>query len=156
MSGTPFKFLLLWTFLALGGCSEPASTSNPNPEPEPEQAKKIVVKLDAEFRLPIHETATVDGHGLDLEFDDVTEDTRCPIGDRCIWAGQVSMRVSLTRGEESLGDVKLTSRVGEHDSTDGKVDGFSIRLISLEPYPESGKQVPKTDYVATLMVSQGE
>ena len=62
------------------------------------------------------------------------------------------MRVWLQRG---LGPKEMRElRAGPRTAQAAHVPGHDLRLLSLEPYPITGKPIAKSDYVATLIFSR--
>jgi hypothetical protein len=102
-----------------------------------------------EFTLPIGKTAVIIGEDLSLKFVDVTADSRCPAGVVCVWAGEAKCWMSVTyQGSES--DVFFT----QPGSSEGAEDLFQQYRVSfkLEPYPESGQQINKSDYKLVMTI----
>ncbi len=69
----------------------------------------------------------------------VVEDSRCPINARCVWAGRLIVRASVT-----YGDTRET-----HDLTLGepfRIAGGSLTLDGAEPGKVAGQDQPPPDY----------
>ncbi len=113
--------------------------------------QKTTVSLDQEFTLLIGETAIISGEDLSLEFIEVTADSRCPEGVQCVWAGEAKCRISVTY-QGSTSEVILTQPGGSKGSQD-LLGRYNVRFI-LEPYPESGKQIAKSDYKLVMTVTR--
>jgi hypothetical protein len=112
----------------------------------------IKTSLNKEFTLAIGQTATISVEKLDIKFLDVTEDSRCPKDVTCIWAGQVNCSLEITHAVVTE-QVKLT-QLGLNDANAGQtVSGYSY-AFTVEPYPESGKQIVKEDYRLRMTVSK--
>ena len=79
---------------------------------------------DGIIRLAIGQTGTVDGPKVTPLA--VLEDSRCPINARCVWAGQVRLKIKVTLGSGSR----------EHEIVTGKplaiADG-QLELVEVEP-----------------------
>ena len=114
----------------------------------PREAKKVA--LAERFSLRVGESAVVEAEALELGFQGVPNDSRCPKGDKCIWEGDAAVQVWVRRASEAKEQREL------HTSARGPADaGFkawTIRLVALDPYPISGMAIRQADYVATLEV----
>lgn len=119
----------------------------------PKLLEKVSARLDNPFQLQPGQTASLEAQKLSVEFVEVVEDSRCPRGVLCTWAGQALI---LVRVSGSSGDQELTLQLGPRDSVAGVYDGYLFELTALEPYPQApGKDSPpQPPYTATLLVSQ--
>lgn len=115
--------------------------------------KKIM--LDKNFVLSVgQEVLTTDGK-LKIKFVSVPEDSRCPTGVNCIWAGNA--RVMLHVGKATGKPVKLelnTNPRGATDAAEGGYGLYRIKLVEVAPYPVDGQTIAPRSYAATLMVSK--
>jgi hypothetical protein len=115
----------------------------------------VYVKLSEEFELVINQTAVIEPSNIKVRFDAITEDSRCPSDVVCIWEGQVTMRISIARTFDNVQALDLTLRGGEEALATKTWNGYSIKLLRVEPYPTS-QGIEASDYVATLLVSADE
>ena len=111
-----------------------------------------LVFLNVPFTLAPGQTARIDSEGMDIRFVDVTGDSRCPQGVECIWAGQVSCAVDITKNN-ILNQVTLSDSAGSGASTGQDFQNYHI-FFSVTPSPAAGKQIAGGDYRLTLTVSQ--
>jgi len=103
------------------------------------------------FRLPRGKTAEIQGRNLRIRFEEVLEDSRCPAGVQCVWAGDARVVLRLTQSgrEASVDTLRLT--LEPHAVTYG---GYVVRLEGLEPSRQRDT-LPRPDaYVAALVVSE--
>jgi hypothetical protein len=110
--------------------------------------------LDSQFYLKVGQTATVKSENIAVKFLEVTGDSRCPSDVVCIWAGQVSVVVNITKNGENLGDVALTLGVSNPGLSVKNVGGYYIKVIAVNPYPISTHKIEQSEYIATLVVSK--
>lgn len=112
----------------------------------------VTAKLGEPVELRQGEAARIASEALEIRFEAVASDSRCPRGVTCIWAGEASVRVEvrLGGGEATRYEVKSTKA-----ATPVGDSGFSVRLRGLEPYPVSGRRVDARDYRASLEVIRG-
>jgi hypothetical protein len=128
--------LTLWAALA-------APEHAPRPRP---------VQLDERFALRAGESAAVESEKLEVRFDEVVSDSRCPKGVQCIVAGDATVRITVQKSSaRSSHELHTSERAGQEAS----VDGLTIRLLGLDPYPVEGKVIDRRDYVATLEITRG-
>jgi hypothetical protein len=110
--------------------------------------------LGMEVLLSAGETVPVGDAGLQLTFLDVTEDSRCPSDVVCIQAGQATITVEAEMDGRDLGTVSLTLGPGEGSAPE-KLDGYTLELTRLDPYPVTTMTIQPEDYVAYVTVAQG-
>lgn len=107
------------------------------------------VALSQQFKLKVGQEVLVKEAGIKVSGITVVEDSRCPTGVTCIWAGNGKVSVHLSKARSESVAVELNTNAGPKSST---YQGYEIRLVSLDPYPKNGVTISKNDYVATLMV----
>jgi len=115
------------------------------------RARKKVM-LDKSFVLSMgQEVLTADGK-LKIKFMSVPEDSRCPKGVNCIWAGsaRVMLHVSKTTGKP----VKLELNTNAANTAEGSYGLYQIKLVEVAPYPVDGQTIEPRSYEATLVVSK--
>src|SRR5262245_14867909 len=90
--------------------------------------------------------------GLEIRFDSVASDSRCPKGETCVWEGDANVVLAVHEQGEPATPLELhTSAKGPAESTHR---GWTMRLVSLEPYPRTGRAMDPAAYVATLMIAR--
>jgi hypothetical protein len=120
--------------LLLAGCLEHATTPS--------------VAMGTEFVLKPSEAASLTGTDALLRFEAVAADSRCPADALCITAGDATAVFTLTRSGASTNLSLHTAGEGRRTS----VEGFTLTLLRLDPYPYSGRPVSPSDYRASLRV----
>ncbi len=111
-----------------------------------------IVALGEAFRLKVGESVGI-AEVLQVGFDDVSADSRCPKGEQCLREGEATVRVSLREAAapKEIGELHISSQ----DEGALTWRGYEVKLLRLDPYPISGKAIPRGDYVATLEVTRG-
>ena len=111
----------------------------------------ISAGLGQEFSLPIGQEASITGEDLIISFEDVTEDSRCPLNVTCIWEGRASSLVRFTH-DGATSDMLLT----EPGLTDRAVAEFADYRVTfnLKPYPGEVADITKDDYYLQLTVRE--
>lgn len=92
--------------------------------------------------------------GYHLRLKSVFDDSRCPEGVTCIWAGEVSVTVEVYKDKKFLEEKTLTF------NSKNKAENFKwfalyfpkkIKSIGVAPYPIEGQIVkPKKQYISII------
>jgi len=124
--------LSLALLLALAGTAESQSGSSGAPVRVIPPAVVVLEEgQSAELGAPGSPGAVV------VTFRRVTSDSRCPRNVRCVWAGEVVVRLTCT-GEAS-GELPLTLPGSEAAPTAGDAGRYRITLLEVTPYPVHGE-----------------
>ncbi len=112
------------------------------------------VRLNRPFSLRAGQQVTVKGERLRIKFVEVEEDSRCPANVTCVWAGNAAVRLEFStsrrdRKSLTLNTANSSTLVGER-----QYHGYKVRLLGLNPYPQSDQKIGARDYVVTLVVSK--
>ncbi len=108
-----------------------------------------------EFVLPVGGSKILNAQRIEVGFESVPGDSRCPQDVVCAWAGSAAIRlwarpfktVERTRFE-------LVTNGGNAEADRARViDGRRITLISLDPYPVSTSPTLPSSYRVKLRVS---
>lgn len=131
--------------LTLSGCG--ATPSVPSDSP--------TITLGQEFQVAAGRTATLPAANVRVVFNGVSEDSRCPSGVQCAWAGQAVVQISVyTPDGKAVGYNLLLggTRPNDDQATSG---AYTIRLRALDPLPSSESEAVKpANYVATLLMTR--
>jgi hypothetical protein len=105
------------------------------------------VPLGARFVLAPGEVANVGDGAMQVRFDRVLGDSRCPADAICIQGGDAVVRLELvSRHRVQVYELHTGSmRPVEHG-------GVTIELLDLSPYPFSSRVIQPDEYRATLRV----
>jgi len=109
-------------------------------------------RLGEEFSLQSGQIARITDENLKIEFVEIVEDSRCPKGVTCVWAGQVVAKVRISSG--GLADVLLLTEPGLTDEYARESYQQYQLSYHVEPYPEQGKMISKYQYQLLLLVSK--
>jgi hypothetical protein len=118
-------------------------------------ANRIVVtqaKLGQEFSLVIGQTVAITDEDLKIKFIEVIEDSRCQTGVYCFWAGRVTCIVEFTIKNADY-KMALTEPGLTSDYTNEIYENYQLKF-RIEPYPQAGKTINKSDYRLLLMISK--
>lgn len=78
-------------------------------------------------------------NGVTITPLEVLEDSRCPEGVQCVWAGTLKLLANLKTGESSFNQ---TLELGKSVSTGEE----KITLVSASPNPKAGENIPFEKY----------
>jgi hypothetical protein len=123
--------------LAASGCGRGAgSEGTDNP------AQATASADGKEFSIRVGESVRIEGTQSNLSFLAVPEDSRCPSGVQCIWAGnaRVSLKLDATQFD-------LNTTVEPHEAV---VQGYRFQLVQVSTRPEG--DTVTGNYTATLKV----
>jgi hypothetical protein len=132
------KLLILLLALLIMGISPACMKSTPG-------------SLGQELDLQIGQTVRLASENMQLTFREVTEDSRCPSGVACIWAGRATSLVKIVYGDSAY-IVSLTEMGGSQLVTQ---DFLNYKItFNLKPYPAAGKTISPSDYRLTLIITK--
>ncbi|MDX6695772.1 MAG: hypothetical protein QOF02_3375 [Blastocatellia bacterium] len=129
--------LSILLFFSMAGWAEP-----------PRKEKRA--QLGQEFTLKVGEQVAIREAGLTISFSTVAEDSRCPKGVDCIWAGNGRVVVQVSKGHRKAAAVELNTGIAPKEQ---RFQDYEIKLVSLNPYPQKDVNVKRSDYTATFIVS---
>ena len=122
---------------------------SPTAEATPERGVDAAIGRDQMVAIRIGERIAVSGTGWTIRFEQVVEDSRCPVDVQCIWAGQVIVRLLGEHSDGRMAALALTLRAGERGA--GLLGDLPLEAVSIEPLRHAGKP-PPTDYTLNLRV----
>ncbi|MEW6361209.1 MAG: hypothetical protein AB1477_03720 [Acidobacteriota bacterium] len=86
---------------------------------------------------------------LSVRFLGVVEDSRCPKGVNCVWAGAVTVKISVSCPGKEAKAFELSSLQGKETI---EYEGKRITLVRVTPYPQADKPIRKANYRVTLKI----
>jgi hypothetical protein len=107
-------------------------------------------ELGQPFEMRPAEVVTI--QRVRITFDNVSDDSRCPAGASCMWAGDAAAAFTLeTPPSAALHRTLHTNGRFERETEYG---GLVVRLEDVEPHPKEGATIRPDDYRATLVVTK--
>src|SRR5436190_3877221 len=94
-------------------------------------------------------TSAILRDGLNVRFEGVRSDSRCPMDALCVWAGDAIITVWLSQPAGSQVERELHT---DPSGSEASYLAYVIKLVALAPYPRSDRQIRPDDYVAILTV----
>ena len=129
-------FLFLVFVLLFIGCRRDSETSTEQNNPN----------LGESFDLKIGESVSIKNEQLSFQFVHVPEDSRCPLGAQCIWAGNAAVVIKIFNVLDTV-NTYLNPKEIIYNS-------YKITLIKLSPNPQIGVPRDTTQYVAQFVVNK--
>jgi hypothetical protein len=89
------------------------------------------------------------GLGMAIQFQDVLQDSRCPEGASCIWAGNARVALTVKRTSRRPVSIELNTNA---DPKSAEIGNYSIELVHLRPTRRVNEKLDKRTYTVTLRV----
>jgi hypothetical protein len=102
------------------------------------------------FTLNVGKQKTAKKSRLKIKFLGVTEDSRCPVGVNCIWAGNAKVKVKII-GARSSKEFEFNTNSGPKGDT---FEGWSIVIDELTPEPHADKPINPKSYKAKFTITR--
>jgi hypothetical protein len=112
------------------------------------------------YTVKYGQTIDIRSLGLKVGFQDVLEDSRCPLGCYCYWEGVARLKITLQKKYQDTVyiTVNIPGYVNKDRGYHANVDtvGYRITLLQLDPYPicDPAFHHQYSGYVALLEVSR--
>jgi hypothetical protein len=108
----------------------------------------VTVPPGASFALAPGQTAAVNGTGTRITFNQVREDSRCPVDVTCVWEGDAKIEIVISR-EGSADDKRVLSiRPPSNEAQSGRL---KIRFVGLSPVPRHADGNRPRNYLAEFV-----
>lgn len=130
------RALLLLAPLLLGGCADRVVLPGTGP---------------GEFELGVGDRAVFRGYAVEVRFEGVTADSRCPIDVTCVSPGDAAALVRLTSPGTEPGTVTLHSTLGPDSATAG---ALVFTLVGVAPLPREGVVIDPSEYRIRLRAEE--
>ncbi|HWO02559.1 MAG TPA: hypothetical protein VNS63_25170 [Blastocatellia bacterium] len=130
--------LLIFATLA-GGVQDPAAIAK--------------VPLNEEFRLKVGHSVVIKGHKLSLRFNAVQDESRCPTGVQCVWAGNAAVVVEVSKDKNKRVRATLNTNTSIKPN-ELEYKDYKIRLVGLNPYPNADHLTNPKEYEAIFLVTK--
>ncbi len=81
----------------------------------------------------------IKGTDFSIQFAELQEDSRCPSGTQCIWAGQVTVGINILKGSKVVKTFNLTLKPGAENLKSKVFKNRLFSLLDVTPYPSIHK-----------------
>lgn len=98
------------------------------------------------FKIKLGQTLEFQNADLSVTFEELLEDSRCPEGATCFWAGNGRIVIKLNELQTELNTYL--------DPQASNLHGYTIELLALAPYPKVNEQINEDDYTVELIIRE--
>lgn len=140
------KYLWLLSVVTILGCDnrfiDPFSGAS--------SGKSQSTDLDEQFILSIGETAIFENEGVNVRFESVPTESRCPDGALCFWEGEAIVKLQIAKSGMGSTTIELNTtqpRMAEFFS-------YTVELLELSPHPVLDQQLDASAYRASLIIKK--
>lgn len=121
---------------------------------EPVPAEKLSLSPPSVTQVTLHVGETVVVNHVDITFDGVLEDSRCPVDVTCVWEGNAQIELGV--GPVFGGDGPTFQMIlnTNHGPRQGEAWGQRITLVEVRPEPVSTGPLPADAYEVDLKVER--
>jgi hypothetical protein len=144
--------LALAPLLAAGACAaaEPGRSSTGRVESR-ERAR--TVQAGETVVIALGETVEIASPKRTLTFTRVVQDSRCPRGVTCVWAGQAVVEVRVGGGEAPAEPVHLAVGTAAPETVAG---ALRLTALGLDPWPRAEAATRPEDYRLRLAIAASQ
>lgn len=109
----------------------------------------------AQSEIKITSKKCISKKGYHLKLVKVFDDSRCPAGTTCIWAGEVSATIEVYKDKERIEEKTLTFNSKNAEANKSLFQKYytkKIKSISVLPYPKEGVAVKaKKQFISVIL-----
>ena len=139
--------LLALPLVGAGPCGSESSTTAAPATAGASSSTPAGVTVPGTVLLAPGESAAIEGRGVAVRFASILEDSRCPRGVECVWAGRARVAVELVRDGGVVRTVEL-----EVGSQPVEAEGLRLAAEALDPYPSAEAPTRTEQYRLRLRV----
>ena len=88
---------------------------------------------------------------INVKFVSLVEDSRCPEGTNCVWAGNAKIKVFVSRASGAGETFEMNTNLGAKGATFGE---YAINLTDLTPTPKANVRLNRNAYTATFTIAR--
>ena len=99
-----------------------------------------------EYGLKLNDVYQTKGNSIKFTVTEIN-DSRCPSDVVCVWAGMVEVKFAFDAPEKKM--LSLNS----YNNLADTIGIYEIRLVEVQPYPVSTKQIKLEDYKVSLKIT---
>lgn len=109
------------------------------------------VQKDAPINVRVGKQKKFSRSKINVKFVSFIEDSRCPEGTNCVWAGNAQIKVQISQGNGAGETFVMNTNLGAKGATFG---GYAVNLVSLTPTPKDNVRINKNGYTATFSIAR--
>jgi hypothetical protein len=139
--------------LSLSGAAACRAAQSPPPSTGRAEARErpAALRSGAPAQVAPGDELAVEGSAVRLRFVAVVEDSRCPRGVTCVWAGRAVVEVAATVGVDGP-ERTVRLEVGAPEAGSAELFGVRVAAEALDPYPSAGAVARREDYRLRLVL----
>lgn len=130
------------TFTPMPSSSSAAQAEDSSPLSSPSSAQQGPVEKDVTLSVG----QAISAEGLTITLNKIANDSRCPSGVQCIWAGNVTANVTLVTS------VKSENKDMASGDAPYKFGNYRISITNVDPYPAAKQQIRQDEYRVTFRI----
>lgn len=147
-----WMFLIGMALLLTGGCQQDDALISMEDLDMKTQEMRYTAQVGEQITLQVGDVVNIMPDGFSVRFRDIPEDNRCPAALDCIWEG----RAVIELGIEKKGNVEVilleTPNSQNENGNLGNVQGRTIKLLKVAPYPQTDNFIPLRQYKIVIQV----
>ncbi len=88
---------------------------------------------------------------ISVKFVSLVEDSRCPEGTNCVWAGNAKIKIMVSKAGRDPIILEVNTNNGEKG---GVYENYAIYLTELTPTPAANVRLNRNAYTATFSITR--
>ncbi|NVJ65533.1 MAG: rhodanese-like domain-containing protein [Gammaproteobacteria bacterium] len=136
---------LSFLILVLAACSKEQLVTEKPAKQAMTQDNSLIIQLNQQ----------VIADNLQIEFMQMSGDSRCAKGVQCAWAGN-AQAIFLVTTDAAAQTLALNTHGGEKYPKSAIVAGYEITLEDIQPYPATNIKIDPSQYVAKISVKKSD
>ena len=103
--------------------------------------------LKERITIPYQSSISIGSENIQISFEQVKEEARCPYEWDCLWAGHSSIKLTIQRGNEEANlDMMVQGRCDKYCGNTLPFQNYNIQLLKVLPYPKDDNYTPQSSY----------
>ena len=111
------------------------------------------VSLNEQFTIKAGQQVAIKGEKLSVQFSSVQNESRCPTGVQCVWAGNAAISIEVSKKRKKAEQAILNTNTAIQPS-ELAYKKYRIKLLGLNPYPRIDEKIDARDYEAVMIVTK--
>jgi len=122
------------------------------------QKKHQPFQLGNAFMLKYGETAQLEtDETVQIRFDSILDDSRCPQGVQCVWAGRAIVAITFfQQGQSQSSALVMGDPGGTNYSKEAVFGDFTVTLFQVRPHPIAEQTIEQKQYFVQLVIVKKE
>ncbi len=142
--------VLVMLAVAVGGFAQ-TRKKHSKTKRKPVPVKHSKTSMNGEMTLKINEQTTDETSGITVKFVELVEDSRCPEGVNCIWAGNAKVKISVSKNGANGQTIELNTNLQPRSVV---YEGLTITLSDVTPHPKNNIKINRSEIAATLNITK--